>query len=113
MQTHNKFKVFIASGSDVIQRAEAVLNAYHVAPKSLGVEYLEEKDLVILTLGYRDDEPAREFKIREVALGKLALEDRPISAAMEAAAAGIDNIICHEFYVNKTGEFFAVFLIVA
>jgi hypothetical protein len=67
---------------------------------------------VVLTLGYRDDEPAREFKIQEAALGRLELTPAVISLALETAAAKItQNVICHEFYVNKVGEFFAVFLI--
>jgi hypothetical protein len=115
MQPHHKFKAFVASGSDVIQRAEAVLNAHHIAPKSLGVEYIESQDLLVLTLGYRDDEPAHPFKLTEIKIGKIELTDSAIAAAMEGAAShlahqGVTGVICHEFYVNKVGEFFAVFL---
>jgi hypothetical protein len=109
-QTHTKFKAFVASGTDVIQRAEAVMNSYGISPKSLGVEFLESSGLLVLTVGYRDDEPSFPFKITQVNLGKLELVDKVIASALEAAATKIDSIICHEFYVDASGEFFAVFM---
>jgi hypothetical protein len=109
-QTHSQFKVFVGSGQNLIQTAASAFSSYQIAPKSLGVEFIEAADVLVITLGYRDDEPAYQFGLTEVNLGKLDLVPAAIADALGDAAAKLENVICHEFYVNKEGEFFAVFL---
>jgi len=62
-QVHSKFKVFIsdAESEDAVEQlfrqADVFTKDNSVAPKSIGVEYLEGQKRLILSIGYRDDEP--------------------------------------------------------
>lgn len=107
-QSHSKFKVFI--GPEALERAASFVKDSSVAPKSLGVEFVESAGTIVLTLGFRDDQPRYDIGLSRVSLGQLALDEAKIAAALEAAASGLDDVICHEFYVDGNGEFFAVFM---
>ena len=62
-QVHTKFKLFTgtldASGNigKLAGEVAAWAKSAKVAPKSIGVEFLERNKQVILSVGYRDDEP--------------------------------------------------------
>jgi hypothetical protein len=43
-------------------------------------------------------------------LGKLPLEAAAVETAMQKAAQEAQNVICHEFYVTGSGDWFVVFL---
>jgi hypothetical protein len=115
MQKHNKFKTFIIDGHNhengkTFIPIAAFLQEGKVAPKSIGVEYLEGKDKTVLTLGYRDDEQGQMANVSLVNLGQLDLVPGAIEEAFGKAASGVENVICHEFFVTGDGTFFAVFL---
>jgi len=119
-QTHNQFQTFIIDKSwDLVDgkvtspSGEAIyefLQNGGVAPKSVGIEHLESKDLTIMTIGYRDDEEPVKASISQVRLGQLDLVPEVISTAFAKAASNEKNVICHEFYVTADGTFYAVFL---
>ncbi len=117
-QSHNKFKVFIPEEGIAYDEAMRRLNNMvstwsaegKVAPKSVGVEYLESSKRLVLSVGFRDDEPGYKVKLTSVSLGKPALFPDAIGAAMEKAAADLDNVICHEFFVTGEGEFVMVLM---
>ena len=111
-QVHSKFKVFVGSAlGGLLDQIDAFTKDSKVAPKSLGVEYLESKSQLVLSLGYRDDEPGYPAKLTSKTLGTLNVENpAEIEAAMEAAAVDVQNVICHEFYVTDKGEFVMVLL---
>ena len=111
-QVHGKFKVFVGSAlGGLIDQIEAFTKDSKVAAKSLGVEYLESKSRLVLSIGYRDDEAGYSAKITSKSLGKLNVENpNEIEAAMESAASDVQNVICHEFYVTEQGEFVMVLL---
>src|SRR5437868_9418726 len=107
-QVHNKFKVFagkLAADRTLGPLANEVANfarATGVAAKSIGVEYLESADRLIITLGYRDDEPGYPIKLNCVSLGKIDALGNDFAALeqkMREASARQGNIICHELYV--------------
>jgi hypothetical protein len=119
-QVHSKFKVFAGSlGPDgslgslgsAIEKFAASAKA---APKSIGVEYLEHSKEVVVSLGYRDDEPAYPVKLSSVSLGKvetLSADDcAKIEQKMGDAAAKMRGIICHELLVTGDREFVMVFM---
>jgi hypothetical protein len=120
-QAHSKFKVFIFPPSDtdavptnVLEEVCQFVADSGVAPKSVGIEYLEGKETkgdekIVLSLGYRDDEPGYPVDLQCVSLGKLALDPEAIGKALRSAAE-YRNVICHEFYVTDEGEFFLVLL---
>ena len=114
-QAHSKFKVFVGkSGKDVIEQAQEFVAAQPIRPISLGVEYLEGSEKVVLSLGYalpdEDNRRPARTSFEEVSLGKLDLNPELIASALEDAARKLEPVICHEFYVNKGGEYFVIFM---
>ena len=118
-QVHSKFKVF-AGKLDADRTLGPLANEVAdfartagVAAKSIGVEYLESAERLIITLGYRDDEPGYPIKLTCVSLGKInalgndftALEQRMMEASSRQC-----NIICHELYITEDQEFLMIFM---
>jgi hypothetical protein len=121
-QVHGQFKLFTGPlAADrtlgaLADQVTAFARDHKVAAKSIGVEYLESAQQLVLTLGYRTDEPAYPIGLRTVSLGKVETLDAAGLAALEqkmAAAAGkLDKIICHELYVTDDREFLMIFMTV-
>lgn len=120
-QVHSKFKVFIPAAGIDHKEAMRSLNGMveswskdgKVAPKSVGIEYLEGEKRLVLSLGYRDSEaghPGYQVSLTSVSLGKPSLTPDAIEAAMGKAAVDVPNVICHEFFVTGDGEFVMVLL---
>ena len=120
-QVHAKFKVFTgAANTDaevdaVIGRVEEFVRERRVAPKSIGVEYLESADRLVFTLGYREDEPPYEVRITRRSLGIVdSLDDLSgLEQRMASVASQLANVICHELFVTDDGEFVMVFMAAA
>ena len=118
-QVHSKFKVFAGEldanntiGPLAGQISEFVSEA-KVAAKSIGVEYIESAARLIITLGYRDDEPWYPVQVNCVSLGKIEAIGSDFAAleqAMSHAAQKHSNIICHELYVTADREFLMIFM---
>jgi hypothetical protein len=118
-QVHDKFKVFtgaLAKDKTIGKLADEVAAfAKHsrAAAKSIGVEYVESAGLLLLTLGYRDDEEPYPIKLHSVPLGKIdamAGDFSKLEDAMAKASGKIRNIICHELYLAGDGDFVMVFM---
>jgi hypothetical protein len=119
-QVHGKFKVFNgtlapdgtlgALGSQV----ENWVASAKVAPKSIGVEFIESAGSLLLSVGYRDDEPGYPIKLSAVRIGTIESTDAAGLAAIEksmvGASAKVSNIICHELYVTAKNELLMVFM---
>ncbi|MBX7219235.1 MAG: hypothetical protein K1Y36_04760 [Blastocatellia bacterium] len=119
-QVHGKFKVFAGKleadrtiGPLAGEIAKFAADA-KIAAKSIGVEYLESAQRLIITIGYRDDEPGYPVAVHCTSLGTVTDVDTndfsKLEQAMADAAAQIHNIICHELYVTEDHEFLMVFL---
>lgn len=121
-QVHNQFKVFSGRlGPDntlgaLADEVSAYVKSNQVAPKSIGVEYLEAAERLVLTLGYSKNEPGYEVALQAVSLGQvsgLQVNQGDFSAlesAMSQAASKVQNIICHELYVTDDNDFVMVFM---
>jgi hypothetical protein len=116
-QVHDKFKIFsgeLASDGTIGKLADEVAafsTKQKIAPKSIGVAYLEPSKRVVLTLGYRDDEEPYAVKLHSVRLGKLDIKGNDFSVLEEKMAhAGSKHrdIICHELYVAGGNDFTVV-----
>jgi hypothetical protein len=85
-----------------------------VAPKSIGVEFLEGTGSLLLSVGYRDDEAAHTIKLASVLIGKLdttsAAGLTKLEQAMATASGKHQNIICHELYVTDEKDLLMVFM---
>lgn len=118
-QEHGKFKVFAGKLDsnnglgDLAEKVSVFASENKIAAKSIGVEYLESAESLIITLGYRDDETYYPIKLETVALGKMSELGQDFSALeqkMEEASSQVGNIICHELYVTDDKDFLMVFM---
>ena len=118
-QVHGKFKVFagpLHTDNTIGPLAEEVsrfVRESGAAAKSIGVEYLESADRLIVTLGYRDDEEGYPVRLSSVTLGKIeAFGDdfADLERRMADASASFHNIICHELYVTEEHDFMMIFM---
>jgi len=118
-QVHTQFKVFVGelasdrSIGDLGDKVAAFAKNEGVAAKSIGVEYLESLQKVVVTLGYRTDEKPYPIRLQSVPLGRLealAGDFSALESAMAAAAEKYANVICHELYVTENQDFFLVLM---
>ncbi len=121
-QVHGKFKLFAGAvdangGLGALPDAVSTfVSERKLAPKSIGVEYLESSNHVVVTLGYRDDEAPYGVKLVTEALGKTGeltsgTDFSKLEAAMAAASAKHPGIICHELFITEDREFHLVFMV--
>lgn len=114
-QVHDRFKVFVG---DSVEALNAQVTAFTagatVAAKSIGVEYLESKGSLVLSLGYCDDAEGYAARLSAKSVGVHDLGSPESLAALESAlsdaASAAGDVICHELYVTETDEVHAVFL---
>jgi hypothetical protein len=118
-QEHGKFKVFAGKldandGLGNLANEVADFAAQNkIAAKSIGVEYLESAESLIITLGYRDDEDYYPIKLETVNLGKMSDiggDFSALEAKMSEAGASVNQVICHELYVTEDKDFLMVFM---
>jgi hypothetical protein len=116
-QVHDKFKVFSGTpGSGdlgpVAGEVEAFVRDRKIAPKSIGVEFIEHAGKAVVTLGYRDDETPYEVRLVCRSLGTVhQLDDLgSLEPRMSAAAAELQGVLCHELFVTDRDEFVMVFM---
>ncbi|MEO8552670.1 MAG: hypothetical protein ABI678_21985 [Kofleriaceae bacterium] len=117
-QVHHHFKLFtgkLDSAGHIGGLADTVaawVTAEKVAPKSIGIEYLERAKTLLLSVGYRRDEEAYAIKLSSTkisAVGDIAPGDlERIEQGMAAVASAETNVICHELYVTDSDELFMV-----
>lgn len=122
-QVHNRFKVFTAPANSLdavaplFRRIEEFVAAERIAPKSIGVEFLEASRALVLTLGYRADEPAYPVRFTAVSLGHLGELTEATLAGLEQRmgeeAGQVSHVICHELFVTHEREFVMIFLSLA
>jgi hypothetical protein len=120
-QVHAQFKVFTGAATTdeavdgVFSEVERFVAERGVAPKSIGVEYLEAAGRLVFTLGYRADEPPYRVRVTRQSLGTVdSMDDLSgLESRMASAAAGLANVICHELFVRADGEFVMVFMTAA
>lgn len=118
-QTHGKFKVFAGKLDadnglgELAEKVSAFASENKIAAKSIGVEFIEAADSLIITLGYKDDEEHYPIKLQTVNLGKMSDVGQDFSALeqkMSEAGQQVNNVICHELYVTDEKDFLMVFM---
>ncbi len=122
-QIHGKFKMFVGDldaekkPGALTKEVESFVASAKVAPKSIGLEYLEGDKKLVLTLGYRDDEAGYPVSLKVTSLGKAASLGpsglKKLEKKLSDAAASTKGIICHELYVTEDKEFLVVFMTLA
>lgn len=123
-QVHSKFKVFVVTPdknslkipSDLHLTMNGFIALNKVAVKSVGVEYVEAIDKIVISLGYTEGQESYPIVLQSILLGQLAMkEGQNLAEELEvaltkAAETQDDSVICHEFYVDKNGNYVALFL---
>lgn len=119
-QVHSKFKMFTGKlGADLslgklATDVEQFADKAKAAAKSIGIEYLEHSKMVVVTLGYRDDEPAYPIKLHSVRLGNADRLDagdlERLERKMSEEAAKLSKVICHELFITESHEFLMVLM---
>jgi hypothetical protein len=121
-QVHNKFKIFagpLAADKTLGKLADdvaAFANGNAIAAKSIGVEYLEALQSIVITLGYSEGGEHYPIRLECVPMGKindLGGDFTSLENAMSAASAEKTGIICHELYLTAEGDLFMVFMTLA
>ncbi|HEY1551764.1 MAG TPA: hypothetical protein VGG28_28245 [Kofleriaceae bacterium] len=117
-QVHDSFKLFAgkldAAGhiGDLAKQVSAWAASAKVAPKSIGIEFLEHSKQVIMSIGYRSDEASYGISIASTKIGKIekldAAELVKLEGALGNAADNQENVICHELYVTDANELYMV-----
>ena len=117
-QVHDKFKLFTgsldASGNlgAITGEVAAWVKSAKVAPKSIGIEFVERDKKVILSVGYRDNEPAYGVTLASTKVGPVgkldAAELTKLEKAMTEIAGKQKSVICHELYVNDANDLYIV-----
>lgn len=120
--THNRFKLFTGEMKndkhlgDLRSTIENYISSNNIAPKSIGIEYLEKQQRVIITLGYSIDEKGYGAKLELASLGKIDIDSNDFSSlerSIEKAASERNGIICHELFIDEDGEFYMIFMVKA
>ena len=116
-QIHDKFKVFTGTPGDgdlgpLAGQVEQFVREQRIAPKSIGVEFLERARKLVLTVGYRDDELPYEVRLTSRSLGTVdSLDDLTgLERRMSEVAGELNGVLCHELFVTDEDEFVMVFM---
>ncbi len=96
-----------------LQTAVAAFVGPTICAKSIGVEFVESRNIALVSLGY-SEEPGLPVNLTSEKIGELVdgepVDLEKLGAAASGAAARRGGVICHEFYVTAEGAVFAVFL---
>src|SRR5664279_1636421 len=117
-QVHDKFKLFIGE-LDEAGHVNNLAKSIHewvakdkVAVKSVGAAIAMGK--LMLTIGYRDDEPTYEVVLHSSKIGRVgpldADESSRFNRAIESAVMNWPPVIGHALYVTKNNELYLVVL---
>jgi hypothetical protein len=118
-QEHSKFKVFVGmltkskSIGVLANKVAKFAEEEQIAAKSIGVEYLESPGQLLITLGYRDDEPYYPIQLHCTRLGKIDVlsgDYTDLEQAMQKAAQKHSHIICHELYATEDHELLMILM---
>lgn len=119
-QIHNEFKLFthpytsVASIAELAGKVEAWVKSASVAPKSIGIEYLDGSKVVVISLGFTRQEP-HAVKLVAESIGRIDV-DGDLSAVEKKMGSFADhhkNVICHELIVTDKNELITVLMVKA
>jgi len=115
-QVHDRFKLFVGELDDaghVTNLAKSVYEwvaKHKVAVKSVSAAAAMGK--LMLTIGYRDDEPSYEIALHSSKLGRVgpldADETTRFNRAIESGGMNWPPVIGHAMYVTKNDDLYLV-----
>lgn len=112
--SHNLFKVFIGrldAINEIKSQLEVFVDTNKVSARSIGIEYIEQSEEVIVSLGYSSNGDYTPVTITPVDLGVVDLKDTAkMESLMSAAATKQQNVICHELFITHKKELMMLFM---
>lgn len=115
-QTHEKFKLFRISGingnfDQAFKQVEEFANQPNLSPKSIGAEFLEKTNELLLTLGYTPATgQSNNIKLKVYEIGKLNENTEVIENKIAEKAKQIKTVICHELFVTQNDDIHMIFM---
>ena len=117
VQEHTKFKLFTKEYSSeehinqLLEEIEKWVSNEKIAPKSIGVEFLEKAKYIVMSIGYRDDEDYNvKLSCSHIDKIELNVDYSKIENKMSDAASKHKNIICHELFITDSNNFYMIFM---
>ena len=112
--SHNNFKVFKgkAKGLSLLRKKiETFVDTKKISARSIGIEFIEHTQEVIISLGYSEKGKYAPVAITSVNLGVVDLSDTAeMEKLMTAAATKQKKVICHELCVTDKNELILLFM---
>jgi hypothetical protein len=108
-QEHDRIKLFVMDYngtedfSKVMNEAGTWVATNKIAPKSIGIAYVDKDKKLVLSMGYRNDETPYLVQLSATSVGKidfnsdLSQYEDIISDAMAAS----DSVVCHEMFITE------------
>jgi hypothetical protein len=116
MKTYfNKIKLF-KSNSDspekILKEVTEFAATQNISAHSLGVEYVEPLDQLIISLGYREEDDPTSIEIIQHTIGNISTNSlAELESNFKKILDTFEKPICHEFFVNNAFDLIGIFMI--
>ncbi len=110
-QVHTRFKAFLSpSFKDAAEAVRSFTASGSIAAKSIGVEFIDSSESLLISLGYAEGQPGYAVELKERAAGSVSAPEH-LESALEAAADEVGDVICHELFVDSAGGVHLVLMV--
>ena len=104
-QVHDKFKIFFGKSiSDISAQIQSATADSSIAPKSIGVEFMESRKQFLVSVGYAEGQAGYPVSLIDTVVGPIPeFNDAPdqLCSSLEAIAEENGDVLCHELYVDN------------
>lgn len=116
-RTFGRFKLFRGLLTDgvidpaLLEQIRNFANASDVSARSIGIEYLESSGEIIISFGFAVDIDPESVNFEFKKIGNV--NSSPLDVlenVLTTEAAAFNSLICHEFFVDKAGDMYAIFM---
>lgn len=118
MSTHNEFKLFTAKYNNgkglkpLLNKIMKWSGSQNIEARSIGVEYLEGKDMLLMSLGFVLSNKPHPITLKSVKMGVLDLDDLDgMNLKMSHQAEDEEGVICHELFVTGDDSLTLIFML--
>ena len=115
--SHKKFKLFHGGFEDgkfskaLMAEMKEFSKHDKMEPKSIGVAVIEHRNEVVVSLGYAEKKSKIHADFKFKSLGTLADGIDKLGLKAEKEAAKMENIICHELFIDKEEKAHMIFMV--
>jgi hypothetical protein len=113
-QTFGRFKLFkgsLTAIQDILNKITEFANAPNVSPRSVGVEYLEKDQQVVVSIGFAHETDDKTVGFETSVVGNINTDELIVlESKLEEEASKIAGVICHEFFIDEKGDMHVIFM---